>query len=326
MWHDIKKIMHDHDSFLITTHINPDGDGVGAACAFEELLSLMGKSSKLVIDSPIPKKFQFLNSRASHEVFDPQKDYSEFEVLVVIDTNRKDRIGRLGQWIDHPKMVSICIDHHIPEKPFTTTTAVDVNACSSGSMIYTLYKECGFELTLEAAMGIYASIMCDTGRFSYSSTSRKAHKIADECIKVGVDPDLMYSRLYQQVSLNELRVFTHALQKMETYFDDRVMVQQFCLEDYQALGVNNCEIDLEFIHEFNKLIEDVDCVVLLQELPNSKVRVSARSKKAFNLVEVLTPMGGGGHPMAAGAMCSGTLNDVKTKVLEGLNGYCTIRS
>lgn len=319
MWRDIKKTIQSHQNFLLTTHLNPDGDGIGAACALTELLLQMGKNVRFVCDSPIPRKFDFLDYHKTHEVYDPRESYADCQVLVVLDTHKRERIGRLSTLIDTPGVVTLCIDHHEVAQPFTPHLAIDPKACSVGAMVYTLYKESGFDLNLRAANGIYASIICDTGRFSYSSTSRKAHKIADECIKLGVDPDLMHSQLFQHVSLGEIKVFAMALQGMETYLDNRVAVQHIRKEacDHIPGGVVDLEnIDLEYIHDFNNLIEDVQCFILLRELAENKVRVSMRSRTDLDISHIVHALGGGGHANAAGLSWKGSVDEIKNRILE----------
>lgn len=322
MWRDIKRIIHHHQNFALTTHVNPDADGIGAACAMTELLLMMGKKVRFICEDPIPRKFSFLNYRGVHEQYSPDGDYSDVQVLIVLDTHKRERIGRVAKLLDNPKITPICIDHHTVTETFTTHIAIDPRACSVGAMVYTLFKESGFDLNIEAATGIYASILCDTGRFSYSSTSRKAHKIADECIKQGVDPDQMYSRLFQHVTMGQIKIFAKALQGMETYLDNRVVIQQIRREDYEGIGGDVTDIehlDLEYIHEFNKLIEDVECVVLLRELAGNQVRVSLRSNSNIDIGQVMRALGGGGHSKAAGASWKGSLEEVKKRILDLLS-------
>ena len=61
MWRDIKSNIASHQNFILTTHVNPDGDGIGAACAMTEMLLQMGKKVRFVCDSPIPRKYAFLD-------------------------------------------------------------------------------------------------------------------------------------------------------------------------------------------------------------------------------------------------------------------------
>ena len=132
MWIDIKKIIQANERFLITTHVNPDGDGIGAACALTELLLQMGKKVKFVCDSPIPVKFSFLDYHSTHQVYDPRADYSDVQVLIVLDTHKRERIGRLATLIDKPNVETLCIDHHEVEKAFTKHLVIDPKACSVG--------------------------------------------------------------------------------------------------------------------------------------------------------------------------------------------------
>ena len=318
MWREIKKVIHQHKNFLLTTHLNPDGDGIGAACAMTELLLKMDKHVRFVCDSPISRKYAFLDYHKTHSSYDPSQDYNDIEVVVVLDTHKKERIGRVASLVDHPNVVSICIDHHPATELFTPYMSIDPKACSAGAMVYTLFKECGYDLNLEAATGIYASVICDTGRFCYSSTGRKAHKIADECIKQGVDPDQMYSRLFQHVTLAEIKMFAHTLQAMETHLENKVVIQQIRKGECEKIGAGFLDIeniDLEYIHDFNNHIEDVQCFVLLRELADNHVRVSMRSRPYLDISQVVKRLGGGGHPHAAGLSWKGTLEEVKDRIL-----------
>lgn len=323
MWREIKQIIHSHSRFLLTTHLNPDGDGIGAACALTELLFKLGKASRFVCDGPIPKKFMFLDYHHSFESYSPEANYQDVEVMIVLDTHKKERIGQLASLIDDQNVICLCIDHHEGAESFTPNLVNDPKACSVGAMVYTLYKEFGFDLNLHAATGIYASILCDTGRFCYSSTSRKAHKIADECIKLGVDPDAMYSRLFQHVTLAEIKMFAKTLQGMETYLNDSVAIQVIKQADCNASpgSMDDLEhIDLDYIHDFNNLVEDIQCFVLLREVSDDHVRVSLRSKADLDISPVVKALGGGGHPHAAGVSWHGSLKEVKSKILELLQG------
>jgi phosphoesterase RecJ-like protein len=326
MWREIKRVILQHHRFILTTHIYPDGDGIGSASALTQLLKHMGKEVRFISDSPIPAKFRFLDFHRTFETYDPEHTDLHTEVLVVLDTNRKERIGRLATLLGKEGVTSICIDHHPQESAFTDYAEIDPQASSSGVLVYTLYKEFGFELDLQAATGIYCSILCDTGRFSYSSTTRKAHKIADECIKIGVDPDLIYSKLFQHIPLAQVKMFAKSMQRADTFLDDRVLVQVICREDYEMIGEDPValeQIDLEYILEFNKSIDEVECVVLLRELADNQVRVSVRSKTDLDISPLVKALGGGGHSKAGGAIVKGSVDVVKLMIISKLKSMIT---
>lgn len=320
MWKEIKKAIHQNQKFLLTTHVNPDGDGLGAACAMIELLLQLGKEVRFVCDSPIPQKFDFLNFHQLFEQYDEERDY-QTDVLIILDTHKQERIGRLATFLQDPKVISICIDHHPGSQEFTTYAAIDPKASSAGSLIYTLFKESGYDLNREAATGLYASIICDTGRFSHSSTDRKAHKIAEECIKKGIDPDWMYAHLFRQVTITEMQIFGRILERMEVFDEGRIVVQTITKEDYELFPHEKDEIlygDLTYIHEFNKLVVGVECFLLLRERPDGNVRISLRSNGPLVVNTIARAMGGGGHANAAGATAEGSLEEVKKDLVSKL--------
>ncbi len=318
MWKDVKRLIHKYDRFLITTHQHPDGDGVGAATALIELLLAQGKKAQLVCDSPIPDRFAFLDFHALHRCFQNDNGSSFHpQVLIILDTHRLDRIGRLAELVDSPDIVTICIDHHVCHNPITPWTFIDLEACSVGAMVYTLYKESGFELNLQAAKGIYTSVICDTGRFSYSSTSRKAHKLADECIRLGVDPNEMHALLFQQVSMSQLKVFSQAIKRMEFFFHRRLVFQEIHHEDLQFEDVSL--EDLEYFHEFNKSLKEVECSIIFCENRDGSIRISARSKMNLDVEKPMRSLGGGGHCRAAGATSYASIKEAKAKVLTLLS-------
>lgn len=314
MWKEVKKLIRENSSFLLTSHINPDGDGLGSAAFLLELLLSLGKKARFVSPNAVPEKFTFLDKNHLFEEYDEQQDYHE-QVLIVLDAHSLDRIGPIAKIVNNkPKIKTLAIDHHPISHPFAKLNVIDDRACSVGAMLYTLAKEFGYEPSLEAAQGLYTSVICDTGRFSYSCTNRKAHKIADECIKLGVDPDFMYSQLFQKVSLAEFNVFKKAIQRMKLYFDDTVIVHKILLEDYQDTGVNLH--DLDYIHDFNKALENIECIIVLSELSPSQTRISLRSNGYLDTGSLMRELGGGGHSKAAGVSLQVGIEQAQQIVLE----------
>lgn len=320
MWLQIKEAFEKHHHFVITTHIHPDGDGIGSATALIELLIKLGKSCRFVCDSPIPQKYQFLDYHKVFEEFDPAKTrFTDTDVLIVLDTSQPQRIGRLSKLLERDDILTICIDHHPHEESFMDLEYIDSKACATGALIYNFFQYANVPMNLHAATGIYISILCDTSRFSNSCSDRVAHIIANECIYLGVNPDQIYNRIFQNVPFAEIKIFAAALQRMETYLDNKILVQEIKQEDLESLGAHNQELeyfDLDYILEFNKSIQEVECIVLLRELRNNQVRVSLRSKPGFDIREVVKKMGGGGHSNAAGANVTGSMDEVKSLIIS----------
>lgn len=318
MWREAKRAIRHGHRFLLTTHLNPDGDGIGSAVALMELLLHQGKHSVFISDSPLPHKYAFLNFHGKFQSYLPGEDLSSFDTLIVLDTSRRERIGRVAELTERFGLTTLVIDHHPTQEAPVAHKIIDASACSVGSMIYSLFKECGYELNLNAAMGIYTSVISDTGRFSYGSTTRKAHKLADECIKVGVNPSEMHARLFQQVPIEQITIFQRALKRMEFHCQNQIVLQQVRFVDYSDFcsgGDLSLIQDFDAIHEFNKSIRGIQCAVILWELPDQSVRISLRSNSSLDIVAPMRKLGGGGHPNAAGALLNLPFEESKEKVL-----------
>lgn len=313
MWQKIKKIIEKSQHIVITTHLNPDGDGIGSAAALIELLLYKNKNPVFLCDGPIPKKFAFLDIHGLHKDINESPMPDKIDTFIVLDTHSIQRVGQLASLAKKNGVTSICFDHHpLTTELFTPNAIIDSKASCVGILIDTLFHKCGIDLNLQAATGIYTSIICDTGRFSNSLTNRKAHLVADDCILHGVDPDLMYSRIYQHISLNQYKIFAQSLQHVELHLDNSVLIHPITREDCEKTGSDFEDIDkidLEYLLELNKQVEDVECVVLLREIPGNQIRISMRSKSKLNTEKLMQQIGGGGHSKAAGAIFKGSMKE-----------------
>ena len=77
--------------------------------------------------------------------------------------------------------------------------------------------------------------------------------------------------------------------------------------------------DNEGIIDHLRSVEGVVAAVFFEELPEGRVRISARSKDPrVDVCEICKLFGGGGHPLAAGARVRGTIAEVEEKFLEAV--------
>ncbi|MBB64153.1 MAG: hypothetical protein CMO81_03740 [Waddliaceae bacterium] len=320
MWREIASVFETNEKIAVTTHVNPDGDGIGAACALADYLIRQGKQVRFICDSFLPEKFHFLDTHAVFEVYASTVDYSDIQVLVTLDAHRKGRIGQVAKILDNPGIVSVCIDHHPETEGFSDYQVIDPYACSVGAMIYDFLDFQDFPLNHKSAQGIYTSIVTDTSRFCNSSTDDKAHRIAEHCLAVGVDTDDMFSRIYRQLPLEQVSIFATVLSRMESFFNGKVILQELRQEDllHQARKISPIDLELDYFHDFNKWIHGIDGAVVLQELSNNEVRISLRSSANLDASQVMACLGGGGHRRAAGATVNASLKEAKIAVLKAM--------
>lgn len=76
-------------SFMITSHVSPDGDSIGSVLALTLALLKNEKKAVPVIKDDIPRKYKFLPGTELIE-----KDISEtFDVIIVLDCGDIERLG-----------------------------------------------------------------------------------------------------------------------------------------------------------------------------------------------------------------------------------------
>ena len=109
------------------------------------------------------------------------------DLLVLLDCAEVSRLGRLRAAVERARPRIAVVDHHLGSELGDGDVAfVDVDAAATGELVHRLFKELGRDLTVEAAEGIFVSLVSDTGWFRYSNTSSRVFAIAAELAEIGV--------------------------------------------------------------------------------------------------------------------------------------------
>ncbi len=108
---EITRLIRKSKTFLIVSHMSPDGDSAGSCIALALGLKKIGKTAFILNKDHLPKTLKFL---PSSNLFNrlPKGRLREFDVLFLLDCNSADRTG-----IEIPKAKNIIvIDHHLQHK------------------------------------------------------------------------------------------------------------------------------------------------------------------------------------------------------------------
>ena len=158
----LKKIIDEHQSFLLSTHVNPDADALGSQLAFYLILKKLGKKIKVVNHSATPYNLEFLDEDKVIEKFDESvhgKIFDDAEVFVLLDLNQANRIVKLEKGFRSFKGVKVCIDHHQdPEDVFDNYFgSADYSATSE--IIYDFIEQTKIvEIDYAIALQLYSGI------------------------------------------------------------------------------------------------------------------------------------------------------------------------
>jgi len=309
----IKKVMDVlkiYTNFLISTHINPEGDALGSQLALAQLLEGMGRTAVMVNDHKVPSVYKFLpKSDSIRTRVDKTIDY---DVAIVVDCPNLERIGRVRDALKEGKMI-LNIDHHISNGKFGKVNWVNDKASSCGEMIYELLKELDCKLNKEIATNLYTAIMTDTGSFSYSNTTAKVHKITSELVGCGLDAAGIKSEIYDKKGIGEIRLLGEALSTIQTDSDGKIAYltatrDMAKSEDGELRGTE------EFVN-FPRSIGGVEIALFFREEKGGNIHVSLRSNSGLDVNKVAVLLGGGGHAKAAGCIIKGKMDEVKERVL-----------
>ncbi len=306
----IAEALHAHQSFVIVSHMRPDGDAIGCQIAMADCLRQLGKSVTVWNEDGVPEKFAFLPE--SGLVTTPPDAPVDFDVAIALDTAVHDRvgtplraIGKVGLWIN--------IDHHITNDRVGDLVFIDSSAPATGQILFEMIRSCGLPLTYAAADSLFAAISTDTGSFQYPNTTARTFEIGAELVRAGVNVGEISQRIYDSHPFRRIALLRELLNTLELSFDGRLAT--FALTGATAARLGVKPEDNEGLIDHIRAIQGVVAAVFLEEIEDGKVRLSMRSKDPrVDVSRICGTFGGGGHTLASGARTRGSLADVLTRV------------
>jgi phosphoesterase RecJ-like protein len=290
------------DKLLLTTHENPDGDALGSLLAMHWILEQLGKDSLMYMQpDEFPLPWEYRNWTFGQElVGKPPPDVAE-RTIVFLDCGNIDRMP--VDFLQAEGLHILNIDHHHDNTRFGTVNLVVPEASCTAEIVWRLAKELGAEITPPIADALYTGLVTDTGRFSYENTSPEAHRMAAELMEAGVEPHLVYRRLYEDLPFRRLQLLQRALASVERHDDGALTVAHLMKDDYEQTGA--LETDSEGVVDHMRAVEGTAVAVLVRELladdraGQRKVSLRATDERV-DVSRIARAFGGGGHPQAAG--------------------------
>jgi len=211
-WKKVNKIIRSSKCILLTTHENPDGDGLGSALAMYYHLIELGKDCRMINCSEVPEVYDFLNQDSIIEFYDAKTHdlwMESCDLAIIFDVGDFKRLRNIKDLIKSNHMTTINIDHHPhPENHPFNINMVDTSAAATGSMIYEFFKQYrSIPLTKPICEGLYIAVMTDTGSFRYSNTDSVCH---ENCYRQSIRPVLILAKFTRKfMKQNLLGVFVY---------------------------------------------------------------------------------------------------------------------
>jgi phosphoesterase RecJ-like protein len=310
---EIIQVIENHNSFVISTHISPDGDALGAQLGLYSFLKDLGKQVWAVNTDPVPAVYTFL---PFSDVILSRPPSDPFEILIIVDAGSFVRIGDDLSKVLLPEKAIINIDHHLTNDRFGNYNWIDADACAVSELIYKLIKRYGMSIGQKRAICLYTGIMTDTGGFRFSNTTTVAHRIAAELIAEGISVDRISRFVYESLPSSRIKLLGLALSTLQVSLDGKIAWIRVTQNMYERTGTT--QEDTENFIDYVKSIDTVEIALFFVELKNGKTKVSFRSKNEFDVSKVASNLGGGGHQRAAGCTIKASVDETEKIVVANV--------
>jgi phosphoesterase RecJ-like protein len=306
----VVELIENKNKFGITTHIKPDGDGVGSSLGLCWLLQSLGKSAEVIVRGDIPPSYR--NLPGAESIRDVEQLDGEYDAIFVIECSDLERPGIRGL----ENHFTVNIDHHATSAHFGTINWIDSTASAVGEMIYNLCKAIGGRVTREIAECVYMALVTDTGSFHFSNTTERTLKVASELIKAGARPADISEAVYNNYPWSRIELMRQVLSTVKRDASGQVATLRQTLAMRQTAeavdGDNNGFVNIPLA------ARDVLAVVYMREVGPNQFRVSLRSKGDINVARVAERFGGGGHRNAAGLRIEGDWDEKEQELVEAV--------
>jgi phosphoesterase RecJ-like protein len=307
MLSQVVELIESKSTFAITSHIRPDGDGLGSSLGLYWLLKALGKEAEVITHDPVPQAYRELPG--ANKIRITQSVDLTYDAIFVIECSDITRPGLA----DLENQFVVNIDHHATSALFGDINWIDATASAVGEMIYNLCKAIGVRVTKEIAECVYTALVTDTGSFHYSNTTERTFKVASELVKAGVKPAWITQNVFSSYAWSKLPLLSQVLATAKRDESGRVAWMRQTLAMQEHAGAS--EEDGDGFVNLPLTVGEVEAVVLLKENAPGVYRTSLRSKGDINVARIAERFGGGGHRNAAGCTLKGDWDETERTIV-----------
>lgn len=295
------------DSYILI-HQSPDGDCIGSGYAVKNYLEATGRKAKVLCCDEIPARYSFLLN-GKNDDFVPRN-------IISVDVADKVLFGNLAD--EYGDKIELSIDHHASNKPFANQTCVDSGAAAACEVLYEVFKAADFEITRQMAICLYTGIATDTGCFQFSNAKARTFQMVSHIMQKY--PDINYSKINRQMfavkTRQRMKMEAMAVENMEAFFDGKCAVISVTLDFLEKMHVDSK--DIEGIESIPLQLDTSVIGITIKEREKGFFKISMRGTDGIDVSKICEVFGGGGHVKAAGCAIKGTLEEVKSRILEAV--------
>lgn len=321
-----RSLLAEAQNIVITNHVGPDGDAMGSALGFKEILRQQGKEVTVIVPNIYPKFLKWMKGDGEVIIFeDAQEQASQIinstELIIHLDYNSLSRSGEMKDVLTSAAAKRLVVDHHQQPDEFANVLYSDTSMSSTCEMVFHLAQALGWDeyINKESADCLYTGIMTDTGNFRFSSTTPTTHRAVARLMEKGVLSHQIASSVYDTNSRNRLKLLSRCLERMEVFPEYHSAIMSLSAADLDEFDYQKG--DTEGFVNYGLSMEGTIMSVFLAEKDN-RIKMSFRSKGDFNVNQLARDhFGGGGHINAAGGISEESMENTIEKLKALLPQY-----
>ncbi|MCL2752205.1 MAG: bifunctional oligoribonuclease/PAP phosphatase NrnA [Firmicutes bacterium] len=306
----------------VISHIRPDGDTIGAACALSGSLDRWGCRTYLFCDSTLTDSLKVIPGSGKFNT----SVKSSFDLVISVDCAEQARLGVYEKLFSAHKN-TVNIDHHKTNPGYGRQNIIE-SASSTCEIIYGVLKKDALPIDKDIAAALYAGVVTDTGGFMQSNTTPECFSVAAELAAYGIDVEFYAQKLIREYSRNKLALIARCISGIEFFEGGKIAFIGIRHDDLKECGVEVNDTEGIINYAFN--IRETEIAVCMTQSARNAFKASFRSKHGIDVARAAAVFGGGGHKQAAGCMLNGFFEDVKEKLVaaaaEQLHEISPLRS
>jgi len=303
---------------LIIGHKKPDGDCFSSQISLKYLLEQLNYETVVMANEG---PFERAESKAVEHLFEREITddiLSNNPILFLVDCGELSRIGSLSHKVKD--LTTIVIDHHQTSLNVGWQYSyIFTNSISTTQLIQKLYNDLNIKISEEIAQNLFFGFATDSGFFKFiSKYNGNAIKMAGELVEKGADPRLTFSMMSGGRSFDYVKNLSKLIDRTVFVCNNQVATSTFYLSDEYESPSDSYYAQL-------LSVENVKAIILFKEVENNKVELGLRANYdcSFDMSKFAAIFGGGGHIKASGATIEGSIDEVKTKVIETIEKLFT---
>jgi len=325
--HKAKDAITEAEKIAIVVHVGPDGDAMGASLGLWHYLMTLEKEPVVIVPTAFPDFYAWMPGAESVVVYEFTPQVAEeklygADLIFALDFNVLSRLGDMSDVVLNAPAKKIMVDHHLHPGDFAKVVISYPEISSTSELIFRMICRLGdfSKINLASAECIYTGMMSDTGGFTYNSNNQEIYTIISELIKIGVDKDEIYRRVFNTYSEHRLRLMGYCLYyKMKVYPEYKAALITLSTKEMKEFNFQNG--DSEGFVNIPLSISGVDFSVFMREDSN-KIKISLRSQGTFPTNKFSADIfNGGGHLNASGGESYTTMEEAVRKFEEALPLY-----